>query len=96
MNLARLTPPVVRVGAMKRLVLMRHAKTEGHNPEGDRARELLPEGREDAVAVGNQLAELGLQHAMVSTAVRTARPSRRWGWPSLPSSSRCSTPTVLM
>lgn len=56
---------------MKRLVLMRHSKTEGHSPEGDRARELLPEGREDAVAVGNQLAGLGLQYAMVSTAVRT-------------------------
>lgn len=56
---------------MKRLVLMRHAKTEGHNPEGDRARELLPTGREDAAAVGVQLADLGLQYAMVSTAMRT-------------------------
>ncbi|MDO5736023.1 MAG: histidine phosphatase family protein [Propionibacteriaceae bacterium] len=56
---------------MKRLVLMRHAKTEGHNPEGDRARELLPRGRDDAAAVGNELASLGLQHAMVSTAMRT-------------------------
>lgn len=56
---------------MKRLVLMRHAKTEGHNADGDRARELLPRGREDAAAVGNQLADLGLQQALVSTATRT-------------------------
>lgn len=63
-------PPVVRVDVMKRLVLMRHAKTEGHSPEGDRARELLPRGREDAAAVGHHLADLGLQHAMVSTAMR--------------------------
>ncbi len=56
---------------MKRLVLMRHAKTEGHHPDGDRARELTARGRDDASAVGNQLADLGLQHAMVSTAVRT-------------------------
>ena len=56
---------------MKRLVLMRHAKTEGHNPGGDRARELLQRGRDDAAAVGNELAELGLQHALVSTAMRT-------------------------
>lgn len=56
---------------MKRLVLMRHAKTEGHNPDGDRARELLPRGVEDSAAVGNELADAGLQYAMVSTAVRT-------------------------
>ncbi len=56
---------------MKRLVLMRHAKTEGHHPDGDRARELTPRGREDAAAVGDELADMGLQHAMVSTAVRT-------------------------
>lgn len=50
---------------------MRHAKTEGHHAEGDRARELTTKGRADAAEVGNQLAELGLQYAMVSTAVRT-------------------------
>lgn len=55
---------------MKRLVLMRHTATEGHHPEGDRARELTPRGRDDAAAVGNQLADLGLQYAMVSTAMR--------------------------
>lgn len=49
---------------------MRHAKTEGHNADGDRARELLPRGRTDAAAVGDQLADLGLQHALVSTAMR--------------------------
>lgn len=56
---------------MKRLVLMRHAKTEGHHEDGDRARELTQRGRDDAEAVGHQLSELGLQHAMVSTATRT-------------------------
>ena len=59
------------VEGMNRLVLMRHAKTEGHHAEGDRARELTAKGRADAADVGNQLAELGLQYAMVSTAVRT-------------------------
>ena len=59
------------VEGMKRLVLMRHAKTEGHHADGDRARELTPQGRDDAATVGNELADLGLQHAMVSTAVRT-------------------------
>ncbi len=56
---------------MRRLVLMRHAKTEGHNADGDRARELLPRGRDDSAAVGHELAGLGLQYAMVSTAMRT-------------------------
>ncbi len=62
---------MVRVEDMKRLVLMRHAKTEGYHPDGDRARELTPRGRDDSAAVGDQLAELGLQYAMVSTAMRT-------------------------
>ncbi|MGV8845042.1 SixA phosphatase family protein [Tessaracoccus sp.] len=66
---------------MKRLVLMRHAKTEGHHVDGDRARELLPRGRDDAAAVGQQLAEVGLQHAMVSTAVRTRQTYEALGLP---------------
>ncbi len=55
---------------MRRLVLMRHAKTEGHHADGDRARELLSRGHDDSAAVGNELSELGLQHALVSTAMR--------------------------
>lgn len=56
---------------MKRLILMRHAKTEGHHADGDRARELSPRGRQESATVGNELAGLGLQYAMVSTATRT-------------------------
>ncbi|GAB3816441.1 histidine phosphatase family protein [Tessaracoccus terricola] len=56
---------------MRRLVLMRHAKTEGNNPGGDHARELLPRGVQAAQDVGKVLAGLGLQHALVSTATRT-------------------------
>lgn len=56
---------------MRRLVLMRHAKTEGHNPGGDHSRELLPRGVQAAQEAGLLLATLGLQHALVSTATRT-------------------------
>lgn len=56
---------------MRRLVLMRHAATESANPQGDKARELLPEGRQRAAEVGQDLAELGLERALVSTATRT-------------------------
>lgn len=62
---------LVRVEDMKKLILMRHAKTEGHHVDGDRARELSPRGHNDAAAVGNELADMGLQYAMVSTAMRT-------------------------
>lgn len=56
---------------MRRLVLMRHAKTEGSNPGGDHARELLPRGVQDAQEAGLKLRTLGLQYALVSTATRT-------------------------
>lgn len=56
---------------MKTLVLMRHAKTEGSNPHGDKARELLPEGLEDARRAGETLATLGLEQALVSPSQRT-------------------------
>ena len=56
---------------MRRLVLMRHAKTEGSNPGGDHARQLLPRGVQDAQTAGLALRELGLQYALVSTAART-------------------------
>lgn len=55
---------------MRRLVLMRHAKTQSHNPSGDHARELLPTGIQDAQEAGALLRNLGLQHALVSTATR--------------------------
>ena len=50
---------------------MRHAKTEGNNPQGDKARELLPRGVQDAQEVGTQLTGLGLQYALVSSSTRT-------------------------
>ena len=56
---------------MRRLVLMRHAKTEGNNPGGDKARRLIPRGVQDAQEAGLALRRLGLQHALVSTAART-------------------------
>lgn len=56
---------------MKTLVLMRHASTEPTNENGDKARTLLPEGREQAAAAGQELAGLGLERAIVSTAERT-------------------------
>ena len=56
---------------MRQLVLMRHAKTEGNNPGGDKARRLIPRGVQDAQEAGLALSRLGLQHALVSTAART-------------------------
>lgn len=71
LQIDRHRPRLATVECMKRLVLMRHAKTEGHNPGGDRVRELLPRGVEDSAAVGAELASSGLQYAMVSAAART-------------------------
>ena len=45
---------------------MRHSKTEGNNPRGDKARELLPRGREDAARIGQELA--GIIREAVATA----------------------------
>ena len=56
---------------MRRLVLMRHAKTEANNVGGDKARRLKPSGVQDAQEAGRELAGLGLQYALVSTAQRT-------------------------
>ncbi|HJE50634.1 MAG TPA: histidine phosphatase family protein [Tessaracoccus flavescens] len=56
---------------MRRLVLMRHAKTEANNPEGDKARHLMPRGVQDAQNAGKELADLGLQYALVSSSTRT-------------------------
>ncbi|AQX16339.1 putative protein [Tessaracoccus sp. O5.2] len=56
---------------MRRLVLMRHAKTEANNPQGDKARRLMPRGVQDAQSAGRELAALGLQYAIVSSSTRT-------------------------
>ena len=55
---------------MRRLVLMRHAKTQASHPRGDHSRELLPAGIQDAQEAGVLLRELGVEHALVSTATR--------------------------
>lgn len=56
---------------MRRLILMRHAKTEATNAGGDRARRLTPRGVREAQEAGVALAALGVDHALVSTATRT-------------------------
>lgn len=55
---------------MRRLVLMRHAKTQASHPRGDHSRELLPAGIQDAQEAGLLLREIGVEHALVSTATR--------------------------
>lgn len=50
---------------------MRHAKTEPWNDDGDKSRRLEERGVEAARAIGGELAGMGLQLALVSTAVRT-------------------------
>lgn len=54
-----------------RLILLRHAKTEGVHPGGDRARELNEKGRNAAAVLGEELAAFDIDHALVSTATRT-------------------------
>ncbi len=56
---------------MRRLVLMRHAKTEATNPQGDKARRLTSRGVQDSQEAGVELAALGVDYALVSTAIRT-------------------------
>lgn len=56
---------------MRRLVLMRHAKTEANHVEGDKARRLNPRGVQDAQEAGVALRGLGVDYALVSSAVRT-------------------------
>ena len=59
---------------MKRLILLRHAKTEAWN-EGvsDRDRQLVPSGHSDAEAMAERLVEMGWvpDKALVSSARRT-------------------------
>lgn len=52
------------------LILMRHAKAEHHNTDGDKARELTQRGWGDAARAGVEIARFGVQHALVSTATR--------------------------
>lgn len=56
---------------MRRLVLMRHSKTEANHAEGDKARRLTRSGLEDARAAGVTLGRYGLTHALVSSSTRT-------------------------
>lgn len=53
------------------LILMRHAAAEGFSAAGDKGRSLSPEGREEARGVGRELAVLGIQHVLCSSATRT-------------------------
>ena len=45
---------------MRRLVLMRHAKTEATNPRGDKARRLTSRGVQDSQEAGVELAALSV------------------------------------
>lgn len=59
---------------MRRLLLFRHAKAErGALGTSDQARELTPEGRDDAAAMARYIAKHGFKpdRVMVSPAVRT-------------------------
>jgi phosphohistidine phosphatase len=59
---------------MRRLILLRHAKTERDSPSGkDHDRRLEERGRDDAAAIATWLAERDLlpDQALVSTATRT-------------------------
>ncbi len=59
---------------MRRLILLRHAKTERDSPSGlDRDRRLDARGREDAPVIGHYLTDQGLvpDLALVSPATRT-------------------------
>ena len=58
---------------MRRLILLRHAKTESHAPSGeDIDRRLDARGEDDAAAIGRWMAEqrCRLGHVLVSPAVR--------------------------
>ena len=59
--------------AMKRLILLRHAKTEATNRGGDHARELVQRGRDDAALICAflQSHELLPDHVLCSDAART-------------------------
>jgi phosphohistidine phosphatase len=50
---------------MKRLYLLRHAKTEPHSPEGDHERELTERGRADAALMARQIARRGYSPELI-------------------------------
>ena len=58
---------------MRHLILMRHAKTEGRNPDGDHARRLMPRGREDSALIVNYLKDntIAPDYVLSSDATRT-------------------------
>lgn len=64
---------------MPTLYLLRHAKTEGSNPLGDKSRELTERGRAEARAVGAQLADRGIDLVLCSSAVRTRQTTEELG-----------------
>lgn len=59
--------------AMRHLILMRHAKTEGRNPGGDHARQLVARGVEDCALIVRFLHDQSVApaYALVSDAART-------------------------
>ena len=64
---------------MRRLMLLRHAKTERAEPgERDRDRKLTKRGRADAPLIGAYMAHHGLvpDLALVSPATRAGKPGR--------------------
>ncbi|HET9382532.1 MAG TPA: histidine phosphatase family protein [Streptomyces sp.] len=74
-------------GPLRRLVVLRHAKSARPAGVPDHARPLAPRGRRDAPAAGHALAEAGLlpDLALCSTAVRARRTwdlaAAQWGTP---------------
>lgn len=58
---------------MKRLYLLRHAKTESQSPDGDHERQLTDRGRADAALMGREIASRGFLPELVlaSTSRRT-------------------------
>ena len=60
---------------MKRLYLLRHAKTEPDNRAGDHARVLTERGRADAALIGREIARLGYRPHLIlaSTSRRTVQ-----------------------
>lgn len=60
------------MGMSGRLVLVRHAETRAHHPQGDHERELTEAGVAAAVDLGRRLAgqDLAPDHVVVSTAAR--------------------------
>lgn len=56
---------------MRTLILLRHAKTESFNINGDKARELTERGRNDAANTGMALRADNVQHVLCSSSMRT-------------------------